>query len=307
MKWDATFDARFASDPLQAEAANVVWALIGAGVIAIAGLGLFWWQFALLWSLWTTDTLRSIGALMIPTAAVLAFRSLGREDFEVGGSWWGLALMASGLAGATLQAFGFPSLGRGRIAFDLLPTGLLLYLYGSGAIILLGGFRTWRKTGFALLLLLLVNPVPHFFTTLVDLPLQEVGAKVARSFAALLSVPVSGAALRLMFYNNELGMFIAPACNGLQSAAALGLLALVIGHLRGLSFPAHALYVATAVFLAYTFNLIRLCALVLFYCVAHWFPVLSGHAVGADYVIGAALFIAAAAFLFAAPRTRSDP
>jgi exosortase J len=278
--------------------------LVGAVLLAVAGLGLFWWQFLQLWSIWTTDSLRSIGALVIPTSLALALHALRRDDFEPGGSWWGLAPLAAALAGANLQYYGPPVLVWGRAVFDLLPVGLVLFLYANGVMILLGGMAAWRRAGFALFLLLFVNPVPGFFSELVDLPLQHLGAQAARSFATLLGVPLSGANLDLMFFHGDLGMFIAPSCNGLQGAVAMAGLALVIGHLRGMRIPRHLLFVAAAIALAYLFNLQRLCLLVLYYCLAHRFPVLGRYAVGADYVIGATLFVLAAAFLFGGARVR---
>jgi exosortase J len=248
--------------------------------------------------MWTTDSLRSIGSLVIPTSLALAVRALRRDDFEAGGSWWGLPVLAMALAGANLQYYGSPALVLGNVAFVLVPVGLVLYLYASGVIILLGGIAGWRKASFALFLLLFVNPVPSFFSSLVDLPLQHFGAQAARSFATFVGVPLSGTNLDLMFFHSELGMFIAPSCNGLQGAAAMGGLALVIGHLRGMRIPRQTLFVAVAVALAYLFNLLRLCLLVLYYCLAHRFPVLGSYAVAGDYVIGATLFILAAAFLF---------
>jgi exosortase J len=152
-----------------------------------------------------------------------------------------------------------------------------------------------------------VQPVPGSFTTMVDWPLQRLGADAARWFALTLGVPVGGEALRLMFFHDQLGMFIAPGCNGLQGAAAMGLLALIIGHVRRLRLAIHVAFVVAAVALAYVFNLMRLCALVVFYCVAHQVPFLANHAVGADYAIGGALFMMAAAFLFWVPRGGTSP
>lgn len=276
-----------------------------AVLVGLAGLGLFWWQIEQLWSVWTSDPLRSIGALVLPVSALLAWRALGREDFSERGSWWGLLMVAAALAAAGLQHRGSPALVLGRnVALNLLPVGVLLYLYASGVVLLFGGARAWRKAGFAFFLLLFVNPVPHLFSNWVDVPLQHLGASAARAFAALLAVPVTGSALNLLFFHGELGMFIAPSCNGLQGAAAMGLLALVIGHLRGLRPLPHLLFTAGAVLVAYVFNLLRLCLLVVYYCVAHLFPVLGQYGVGADYVIGASLFALAAAFLFWAPQMR---
>jgi exosortase J len=284
-------------------AANDLWTLITASTLALAGLGLFWWQFAHLWFIWTTDSLRSVGVLAIPTSMALFIRTVGRDDFAAGGSWWGLALVALAVAGGNLQPYGWIALAWSRGGgFFVLPVGLAFYLYGSGLTILLGGARAWHRAGFALLLLLFVNPVPSFFTNLIDLPLQHLGAQTARSFASLMGVPVSGAALKVMFFHDELGMFIAPGCNGLQGAVAMGGLALVIGHLRGMRILPHLFFVIGAVALAYVFNLLRLCLLVLFYCLAHLLPVIGGYAVGADYLIGATLFVVAAVFLFGVSR-----
>lgn len=280
-----------------------VWTIALAG-LSVIGLGLLWWQFGELYALWTTDSLRSIGVLVIPASVGLGWRLLGREDFRAG-SIWGLLPMALALAGTNLRFYGSPVLQLfGEIGPGLLSSGLLLCLYASGAVILLGGFATWRKAAFPLLLVLFVNPMPSFFTALVDLPLQRFDAQVARDFAAWLQIPVTGSTLNLLFYRNEMGMFIAPGCDGLRGTAAMGLLAAVIGHLRGLRAGGELLLIAAAVALAYLFNLFRLCALVLYYRLAHSWPLLGAHAVGADYLIGAVLFALAAAFLFRVPSSR---
>lgn len=229
-------------------------------------------------------------------------RTLDWRDLTSGGSWLGLAPLALALALANLQLYGDASVGWQRaVALSLVANGPILYLYASGAILILGGARAWHKAAFPLLLLIFVKPVPGFFTQLVDLPLQHLGAEVARGFARLLHVPVEGAALDLMFFHSELGMFIAPACNGLQGAAAMGLAALVVGHLRRVKTMSYLLFIAGAVALAYVFNLLRLCALVLYYCLAHLVPILGTWGVAGDYVIGGALFLSAALFLFKMP------
>jgi exosortase J len=278
------------------------WTFPGIVFFALAGLGLFWWQFLILWSLWTTDSLRSIGAAVIPCSIVLLYQSLRRQDFENQGSWLGLLLVAFALVAANLQYYGITALTFSHSQLGLIPIGLMLSLYAGGIVMLFGGAPALRKAGYALFLLLFVKPVPTYFTTWIDLPLQQIGANVARGFAALVGVSVSGPALSLMFFHNELGMFVAPACNGLRSATAMGLLALVIGALRKMPLIPYALFVVASVALAYAFNLLRLCALVLYYCLAHQLPILGRYAVAGDYVIGAIMFAFAAAFLFRAPR-----
>ena len=286
--------------------------------ILLTALGL--WSFASqleqLWQLWTTDPLRSIGALIPPVSLWLALRAwrsnlwadwrqvqreAGRSETV---SRWGLTLMIAAMAlavadGATLLILGF-DLGGVATGVHLLPAGLLLCVYASGAVLLFGGTSAWRRAAFALLLLLLVNPVPGAFNSLVDLPLQALGARTARGFAALIGVPVSSGTLTMMFAPN-LGIFIAAGCDGLRGAVAMGLLALVIGHLRNLRPASHALFVLVAVVLAYFFNLLRLCAVIGYYWFALRIPVLGHYGTEIDYLIGGILFFCAAGFLFAAP------
>ncbi len=260
-------------------------------------------QLRILWDIWSSDRVASIGILIPPVILWLAWRALRDETAHWSGSWWGLAAIIAAALIAELPIYPFPSVfvpGVGSIA--LIPIGLMLWAYFSGVVILFGGARIWRKLCFPLALLLLVDPVPPFVTNYIDLPLQYAGAATARGFAGWLHVPVSGDALQLMFFHQGLGMFVAPGCSGLASAAAMGYAALVAGYVRGMRPLLHGLYIALAILLAFAFNLIRLCALVLFYCLANIAPILGRHAVGADYLIGAALFAMAAAFLLEAPR-----
>ncbi|MGH8377631.1 MAG: exosortase J, partial [Gammaproteobacteria bacterium] len=178
---------------------------------------------------------------------------------------------------------------------------LLLYVFASGVVLLFAGVQTWRRAWFALALLLFVNPVPHGFDVLVDLPLQYFAAHSARAYAALMGVPVSAGTLKMMF-TPRLGMFIAPGCDGLRGAVAMGYLALVIGYLYRLPWRRWGVYVLAAVLLAYLFNLLRLCGVVIYYWFAMRMPAIAHHATLADYLIGGVLFFCAALFLFSVPR-----
>ncbi|MDE2235666.1 MAG: exosortase J [Gammaproteobacteria bacterium] len=274
----------------------------------VVGLGLWLccaYPLRELWTFWTTDPLRSIG-LAIPIASlVLLVRAWRWEDLNHGGTWWGLPVVLGALLLArtayTLplqfylhSAYGLPS-------FEVIPFGALLFAFTSGVVLLFAGAHAWRRAWFALLLLLFVNPVPHGFDVLVDLPLQYFAAHVARGFAALIGVPVSTGVLQMMF-TPRLGMFIAPGCDGLRGAVAMGYLALVIGYLYRLTWLRWALYVLGAVLLAYVFNLLRLCGVVIYYWFAMRLPAIADHATLADYLIGGVLFFCAALFLFSIPR-----
>jgi exosortase J len=97
-------------------------------------------------------------------------------------------------------------------------------------------------------------------------------------------------------------MFIAPGCNGLRGSVAMGLLALIFGHLRGLKWLPLLIFTVSAVALAYLFNLLRLCTLVLAYKVALALPQLGPHLLAVDYLIGGVLFVTAVLFVFEAPK-----
>lgn len=259
-------------------------------------------QLGVLWIEWTTDPLRSIGILLPPASLLLCLRAWrGREWRTADGSWWGLGLVGLSLLITWL-------LPKVQIAV-LLPTGgairvfsgLLIWTFVSGVVVLFGGLEARRLATFPLALLLFVNPVPNFFSNAIDLPLQHLAAHVTRELAAALGMALTGTRLRLMFAP-DLGMFIAPGCNGLRGAVAMGYLALIIGYLYQMRPALHAWYVGGAVLLAYGFNLVRLCSLVACYWLALRLPQLAGHMVAADYAIGASLFFIAGLFLFQVPR-----
>ena len=263
-------------------------------------LGIFsiWGTVLLLWAMWTSDALKSIG-MVVPFVSFLlvlrVWRSLG---WELDGSWWGFVIL---LATATLVRV------RDHAVISLVlapqwtvffpPHSLVVLAYGVGLVLLFGGTRLVRACIFPLLLLLFVNPIPHVFNVYIDLPLQRASAHVARAFAIALGQPLSPDKLRLMF-TPEFGMFIAPGCNGIRGAVTMGFIALVAGYLYRFRWQAHAAVVAGAIALGYVFNFVRLCVLVLFYLLALAFPSLQDRAENADYLIGAGLFFVAVYLLY---------
>jgi exosortase J len=290
-----------------AAAGNLGPALLAAAVVAALGLLCFSQSLIALWGLWTGDALRSVGMFVPPVALWLMLRQWTAQDWGRQGSWWGLPLIALAIYLANLHRFhpfywlpDSPASGLGMV--NLLPLGPLLWAYASGVVLLFGGVRTWRKAWFGLALLLLVNPVPVWFTSIVDPRLQYLGAHAARAFAGWIGVPLGGDALKLMF-TPDYSVFIAPGCDGLRGAVTMGLLALVIGHLRRLRPAWHALYVASAVALAYVFNLLRLAGVVLYsWGTLRLGPGFEGYGEQADYLMGGLLFVAAALFLMRTPR-----
>ncbi|MGA3334371.1 MAG: exosortase J [Terracidiphilus sp.] len=268
----------------------VLWCCIA--ILAAAGCLGIYREIALLWSCWTTDPLRSIGMLIPPVSIALTLRVWRQNGWQMRGTWWGLlAIGFSFLLSLIRESALFFVTGGGALV-SLIPLSLPVYVYGSGVVLLFAGARVWRKAWFPLGLLLLSQPVPILSSSMIDIPLQNISARVARSFAMLIHFAPATPQLRLMF-SPDFGMFIAPGCDGIRGAVALGYMALVLGYLKRVSFRRWAAYVAGGVLLGYLFNFIRLCVLVVYYRIALGHPALEGAAKQADYAIGSCLFLVA--------------
>lgn len=266
--------------------------------LAVMGVFAVYSTANFLWGLWTTDPLKSIGGLIPLVSLVLIARAWHAAGWEMRGTWWGLAIVAATIAlvhlrdHAILELILSPSW-----AIFLPPHSLVAFAYTAGVVLLFGGVKLLRTTKFPVALMWFVNPVPHVFNLWVDLPLQHASARIARSFAHMLGQPLTTDQLRLMF-TPELGMFIAPGCNGIRGSITMGFIALVAGYLYRFRLRYHVLTVVAAVVLGYVFNFVRLCVLVLYYIVALRVQWLRPRAEMGDYIIGASLFLLATFLLF---------
>ncbi len=260
--------------------------LVAAGCLGIER------ELVLLWRCWTTDPLRSIGALIPPVSIILTLRVWKQNGWQLRGSWWGLAVLSAAFFISILHASAELFVTAGGALVSLIPLTLPVYLYGSGIVLLFAGPRVWGKAWFPLGLLLLSQPVPVLTSSMIDIPLQNISARVARDFATLIHFAPTTPQLRLMF-SPDFGMFIAPGCDGIRGAVTLGYLALVLGYLKRVSLGRWAAYVVGGVLLGYLFNFIRLCVLVIYYRIALGHPALENVAKQADYVIGSCLFLLA--------------
>ena len=261
-------------------------ALIAAGSLALLPV----WSEA--WTLWSSDPLRSIGAFF-PVLSLLgvlaAWRRLG---WRTAGSPWGFALTLFAMAGASLFSARFLLLFFFGQRMRLLHPGMALFAYGAGAVLWFGGMPLLRKAIAPLCLLLLIDPVPHWFNTVLDLPLQLLSANTARAFAHLIGLQPTGVQLQMMF-TPTFGMFIVPGCNGVRGAVTFGYLALIFGYIKHLPARVLALFTVSAVLVGYLFNLLRLCVLVLYYRAGVSFAAIRPYGTQADYVIGVMLFLTA--------------
>jgi exosortase J len=277
-----------------------------AAVLAVLGLSSIWSTVNALWTMWTTDALKSIGMFIPIVSFVLVLRVWRSLGWEMEGSWWGLVVLVVTsivvhVRDQSILVFVFSP----QWSIYVPPHSLVFFAYGSGVVLLFGGTRLFRAALFPLILLWFVNPIPHIFNVFVDLPLQRASAHVARAFAIALGQPLSPDQLRLMF-TPQFGMFIAPGCNGIRGAVTMGFIALVAGYVYRFRWYAHVAVVAAAVLLGYVFNFARLCILVLYYLVALHFTSLQSKAEMGDYVIGACLFLFGTFLLFYVVRRLSE-
>lgn len=266
--------------------------------LSIGGLFAIYSTCAALWAMWTDDPLKSIGGLIPLVSVALILRVWRSLDWEMDGSAWGLAILATTIAivhwrdQAVLELVLSPSW-----SITLPPYSLVAVAYTAGVVLLFGGRTLLRAAWFPVVLMWFVNPVPHFFSRYIDLPLQHISAIVARNFAHVLGQPLTPDQLSLMF-TPKFGMFIAPGCNGIRGAITMGFIALVAAYMYHLRWWRGAVLMTGAVLLGYLFNFVRLCLLVVYYVIALRYPWLQNHAAIGDYILGACLFFGAAILLF---------
>lgn len=257
-----------------------------------------------LWNIWTDDPLKSLGMLIVPISVILTVRVWRQSGWELRGSWWGLALVIPGWLMSVFRQSVGGRLIEGPLNLNPLSPKIGLYLFGSGFVLLFAGWRVWKKAWFPLALLLCAQPVPSFFMIYGDLPLQNVSAHMARAFANLIGFPPASKELLRLMFTPSFGMFIAPGCDGIRGALTMGYLALIIGYLKRVSIPRWIAYTVGGVALGYVFNLVRLCALVVYYRMALGHTRAEHFAKWADYIIGGCLFLVAVLiFVWIASRT----
>ncbi len=293
------------AEPAKPSAHVALWCGI-AILAALGSLGIYR-ELLDLWGIWTTDPLRSIGLLIPPASIALTLRVWRQHRWVLHGTWWGILVIAVAYFMSWIRLNAMLLAHAGAVAIPVIPVSLPVYLYGSGVVLLFAGSRVWRRAWFPVGLLLLSQPVPILSTGLIDIPLQNASAMVARHFALMIGLVPTSPQLRLMF-SPDFGMFIAPGCDGIRGAVAMGYMALILGYLKRFSAYRWAAYVSAAVLLGYLFNFVRLCILVLYYRAALGHSTLEGLAKQVDYLIGCCLFlIATLLFLWLARSKQQSP
>jgi exosortase J len=279
-----------------------------ACLCAAAGLFAVFGTVATLVDIWQTDALKSVGMAVPFVCLGLILRDWRALGWETEGTWWGFVLLA---ATALLLFIRDQTLFIVTVNKDWLlqlpPVPLIAVLYAASFVLLFGGWRLLRVAWFPVVLMWAVIPVPQTFSRRIDVPLQHIGASVARNFAHLIGVHLTSSDLKLMFAPTT-GMFIAPGCDGLRGSITMGLTAIVIAYLYRFRWYIFLPVVAAGVLLGYVFNFLRLCAMVIYDRISVSYPRLGPHEPLADHIVGACIFVLALAIFFTAVnKLRRDP
>jgi len=189
-------------------------------IVVIAAIVPFARVLAGLYNIWNLKPEYSHGIIIPVLSAFLIWRQRAQlRELSFVGSWWGLTLIAAGLA---LRAVG---------ALTTMQTlehyALLLVLYGL--VLTLVGPAVFRRLWMPLLILIFALPLPSFFDNALSLQLQlvssQLGVWVIR--AAGISVLLEGNVIDLGNYQLE----VAEACSGLRYLFPLMTLAFIVAYL----------------------------------------------------------------------------
>jgi exosortase J len=264
-------------------------ALAAAALVLLCSVVLLPWWISI-HRLWSHDPLRSIGMWFPLVSLVGVVRAWRRLGWTLEGTWWGLVPIAVSVPIAHMVTTRLPylyiyghELGVAKLCLPIFPCAL-------GAVLLFGGNRLLRACWAPLLVLLLLDPVPHVYNQWLDLPLQHLSANTARAFAHLIGLQPTGQQLQMMF-TPSFGMMIVPGCDGIRGSITLAYLALIFGYSRNLRVRTLAGVVVGALSLGFAMNLVRLCVLVLYYRAGMAFPSWQPYGTQVDYVIGCTVFL----------------
>lgn len=144
----------------------------------------------------------------------------------------------------------------GMLMLTLTPALIVATL--AGILLATWGWAMLRQLAFPLVFLLFLLPLPPRVMAAIDYPLQTVCTRATAGIAHAAGLGVTSAGAQLQFPDPNLGIIVAPGCNGLRSSVSLLLIAAVYAYLlRGSKLRRTAL-VAAAIPLAYVGNFVRL-------------------------------------------------
>jgi exosortase len=198
---------------------------------------------------WNTHAEYSHGYLVPGFAAVLLW--LRRDRLDVAAlrpSWWGLPVLAAGLAlrlAGTFYYFVFLD------ALSLLPCL-------AGLVLLAGGRAAWRWTWPGLLFLAFMIPLPFSVATALSGPLQRLATVVSTFLLQTFGLPALAEGNVILI--NDASIAIVEACSGLRMLVVFIALSTAVALVIRRPLTDKLIVLASAIPIALTSNVVRITA-----------------------------------------------
>ncbi|NLF29732.1 MAG: exosortase/archaeosortase family protein [Planctomycetes bacterium] len=221
------------------------------GAVALLA-GAFAWSYwpvlAHLWREWMNNEDYSVGVLVPPVALVIILLRWSRlRQCRVEPCWWGLVLIALGLAA---RAFGLLFIYESAERYSIV-------LVVAGLVLLAAGRQVTRSLGWVLAFLLLMVPLPGVAHNLVSAPLQTIATRGAVFGLEMIAVSATREGNTIML-GGSVPMGIAEACNGLRMLTAFVVVAAAMAFLIPRPPWKRVFLVLSCVPIAVACNLVRL-------------------------------------------------
>jgi exosortase len=220
--------------------------VVGFVAVFTAATALYGPVLARLWSQWLADENYSHGVLIVPIAALLAWRQRERlRNTPRNPSPSGLVLVLGSLA----------LLVAGSLAAELFTTRVSLLGVLAGAVVFVYGWRHLRAIAFPIAFLLFMIPLPTLLVDPATQSLQLVASGLGERLLRAADIPVlrDGNILTLP----TITLNVTDACSGIRSLMSLLAVTTLVAYLDDLSMMWRVVLTATAVPLAITLNGLR--------------------------------------------------
>ncbi|HSG29008.1 MAG TPA: exosortase/archaeosortase family protein [Candidatus Krumholzibacterium sp.] len=197
---------------------------------------------------WVDDPNYTHGLLIPPVSALLLWRR--REELSACESGGGRA------AGLILVLTSFILLIAGTAASELFTARISLPLMIFGSVLYLRGRQFAGKAAFAILLLMMMVPLPYIIYYKMTFPMQIMSAKMSSAVLRAIGVSVirRGNILMLPGYTLE----VVAACSGLRSLMTMVTLSMVMAAFSSMGRIRDSVLIACSVPVAVAANTVRL-------------------------------------------------
>ena len=209
----------------------------------------FWPTLLDLAQTWSTNPQYSHGFLVPVFAGFLLWLRRDRLDLAaLKPSWWGLPLVAAGIALRLFATY--------KYYVSLEAVGLMPCV--AGLVLLLGGRAAWRWAWPAVLFLGFMIPLPYSLATALSGPLQRLATVTSTYVMQTLGLPALAEGNVILLDDHQIG--IVEACSGLRMLVVFFALATAVVLVIGRPLLDRLLIIASAIPIALVSNIIRVTA-----------------------------------------------